>query len=212
VILHQRLVITYDSILKAGFTRTSKESKNGGLTEMNHAPASGAPFVKDSHWARTFILTITHEFYITHEPFLDWSPESTVFLAMVQHVFNLSFPNIVYTISAHDHVATTVCAYLFGQPSHMKLISQAYDRIKTRKSKIASSVLEVVQKFFDKAAFRDKPEKIRKYVHWALRPDGPVYYERPTPQECRADQAHSDYVVSFMLVCNGTVFDMISAT
>jgi hypothetical protein len=106
----------------------------------------------------------------------------------------------------------TVCAYLFGQSSHTKLISQAYDGVKTQKSKIASSVLEVVRKFFDKAAFRDKPEKICEYVHWTLRPDGPTYYERPTPQECRADWAHSDYVVSFVLICNGTVFDVISAT
>lgn len=87
---------------------------------------------------------------------------------------------------------------------------QAYDRIKSRKSKIASSVLAEIQKFFDKTVFRDKPEKIREYVRWALRPDGPAYYETPTPQECRADRTHSDYIVGFMLL-HSAVFDMLSA-
>ena len=94
--------------------KTLKKSKNGGLTETtDHAPGPSAPFVKDNCWARTFIPMITHAFYITHEPFLDWSLESTVFLVTVQHVFNLLFPNVIYTISTHNHVATTVCAYLF---------------------------------------------------------------------------------------------------
>lgn len=71
----------------------------------------GARFVKDNRWARTFIPTITHMFYTTREPFLDWTPESTVFIATVQRVFNLCFPNITFTVSAHDRIATTVRAY-----------------------------------------------------------------------------------------------------
>ncbi|KAI9436780.1 hypothetical protein F5148DRAFT_1294502 [Russula earlei] len=62
---------------------------------------------------------------------------------------------------------------------------QAYNRIKTRKSKIASSILTEIQKFFDKMMFHNKPEKIREYVRWALSPGGPAYYKMPTPQECR---------------------------
>lgn len=82
------------------------------------------------------------------------------------------------------------------------MIPQAYNRIKTRKSKLASDVLAVIQKFFDETAFRDKPEKIRQYVRWALKPDGPAYYESPTPQECKADRTHTDYIVGFTLLPN----------
>ena len=77
-------------------------------------------------------------------------------------------------------------------------ISQAYDRIKTRKSKIASAVLALVQEFFDMAAFRDKPEKIREYVRWAVRPDGPAYYASPTPQDSRFSRDHPNYIVRFL--------------
>lgn len=97
-------------------SKTSEASKKQGRmeTQTDSAPqAGGAVFVKDNRWARTFVPTITHAFYVTREPFLDWSPESTVFLATVQHIFNLSFPNAVYTVSAHDQVIKTVCTYYF---------------------------------------------------------------------------------------------------
>ena len=103
-------------------SKAPKAPKNQGCTETNSVP--GALFVKDDRWARTFIPTITHAFYMTHDPFLDWSPESAVFLAMVQRVFNLSFPNVIYTVFARDRVAVTVCAYFFlGQLLLMNLIS-----------------------------------------------------------------------------------------
>ena len=50
--------------------------------------------LNDHHWKRTFIPTLTHALYVSHEPFVDWSVESPAFLATVQKVFNLSFPNI----------------------------------------------------------------------------------------------------------------------
>jgi hypothetical protein len=155
--------------------------------------------------------TITHEFYITREPFLEWTPESEAFIATVQHVFNLSFPNVSHTISVGDRIALTVRVYFLPLLHHYSMIPQAYDRIKTRKSKIASSVLVLVQEFFDRTAFRDKQDKIREYVRWAVRPDGPAYYANPTPQDCRVNHAHPDYIVRFKLP-NNAVFDMRSAT
>ena len=84
------------------------EPANTGNAEESDMP--GTRFVKDSRWAKVFIPTITHAFYTTREPFLDWAPESEVFIATVQRVFNLSFPNVVYTISAGNRVVLTVCA------------------------------------------------------------------------------------------------------
>jgi hypothetical protein len=92
-------------------SKTSEALKKQGRTETDSAP--GALFVKDNRWARTFVPTISHAFYMTREPFLDWSPESAVFLATVQRVFNMSFPNVVYTVSARDQVVMTVCTYCF---------------------------------------------------------------------------------------------------
>jgi hypothetical protein len=74
---------------------------------------------------------------------------------------------------------------------------QAYQRVKSRKSKVASGVLEAVKKFFEKDEFANKPHEIRDYAHWALKPDGPAYYKVPTPKSCKVDRNHPDYVVSF---------------
>jgi len=60
----------------------------------------------------------------------------------------------------------------------------------------------MIQKFFDETAFWDKPDKICQYVHWALKPNGPAYYESPTPQECKANCTHMDYIVGFALLPN----------
>ena len=164
-------------------------------TNTDNAP--GARFVKDSRWAKVFIPTITHELYTTREPFLDWTPESEIFIATVQRVFNLSFPNVTYTISAGDCIVLIVCT--FSCFITYSMTTQAYDRLKMRKSKIASSVLALVKEFFDQTAFRDKPEKIHEYVHWAVRPDGPAYYASPTPQDCRVNHSHHDYIVCFLI-------------
>jgi hypothetical protein len=55
-----------------------------------------------------FIPTITHALYISREPFVDWTTDSKTFLATVQKAFNLSFPNVKYTLSASDAVTKTV--------------------------------------------------------------------------------------------------------
>jgi hypothetical protein len=65
-------------------------------------------FLQDPRWAKVFIPTITHAFYVTHEPFLDWTPESAAFLTTVQHVFDLSFPNVTFVLTDDDGIVDTV--------------------------------------------------------------------------------------------------------
>lgn len=71
--------------------------------------------------------------------------------------------------------------------------------MKTRRSKIASEVLTLVKTFFERVEFKDKPEKIRDYVHWALRSGGPAYYETPVPKSSKFRKEDPDYVVSLFL-------------
>ncbi len=54
--------------------------------------------------------------------------------------------------------------------------NQAYQRMKSRKSLLASGILDSIKKFFESAEFAGRPDKIREYVLWALRPGGPAYY------------------------------------
>ncbi|KAF8235146.1 hypothetical protein L208DRAFT_1258301, partial [Tricholoma matsutake] len=134
-------------------------------------------FLRDGRWARVFTPTITHALYISREPFLEWTSESPVFLATVQHIFNISFSNVTLVLSAKD-----------------PLLETAYKRVKSRKSMLASSILDAIKKFFETAEFADQPQKIRAYVRWALKPDGPAYYQIPTPQSCKADRNDPNYI------------------
>ena len=71
--------------------------------------------------------------------------------------------------------------------------------MRTQKSKIASDVLTLVKTFFNSAEFRNRPEKIRDYVRWALGTGGPAYYENPVPVSCTLSRDDPDYPVSFFL-------------
>ena len=73
--------------------------------------------------------------------------------------------------------------------------NQAYQRIKSRKSLLASGILDSIKKFFASAEFAARPDKIREYVLWALRPGGPAYYGIPTPQEYRVKPDNPNYKV-----------------
>jgi hypothetical protein len=50
--------------------------------------------------------------------------------------------------------------------------------------------------FFEKPEFANQPQKVRDYVYWALKPDGPAYYQVPTPKSCMVDRNHPNYIVS----------------
>ena len=43
--------------------------------------------------------------------------------------------------------------------------------------------------------FLDQREKIREYVRWTLRGDGPAYYQVPTPQTCNVARDDPGYIV-----------------
>ena len=63
----------------------------------------------DYRWKCIFLPTLTHALYISCEPFVDWTIDSPAFLATVQNVFNLSFPNIDVALSAKDKLTDMVC-------------------------------------------------------------------------------------------------------
>lgn len=72
-------------------------------------------FLDDSRWARIFLPTITHALYISRNPFVDWTSDSETYLATVQRVFNLTFPNVMVMLSLGDDVVDTVNCHGFYQ-------------------------------------------------------------------------------------------------
>jgi hypothetical protein len=66
-------------------------------------------FLKDRRWARVFIPTLTHAFYISREAFTDFTLDSPKFIETVQNVFNISFPNADFSLTSNDEVVKAVC-------------------------------------------------------------------------------------------------------
>ncbi|KAN0135021.1 hypothetical protein V8E53_007139 [Lactarius tabidus] len=130
----------------------------------------------DARWTHVFLPTLTHALYVSDHPFTDWTWGSSQLIDTIQTVFNLSFTNISYVLNPEDRV-----------------IKAAYDRMKTRRSKLANEILVVVKTFFDSAEFRDQPERVREYVRWALRLGGPAYYETPVPLSCKLRKDDPNY-------------------
>ncbi|KAF8802531.1 hypothetical protein BYT27DRAFT_6764428 [Phlegmacium glaucopus] len=163
--------------LKKPAASTTEPSAATAGGSSNGASDIATQFLQDPRWAKVFIPTITHAFYVSREPFLEWTPEAPAFLATVQRVFNMSFLNVTFTLTADNVIVNT-----------------AYQRLKSRKSKIASGTLNTVKVFFEKPEFAGQPEKIREYVRWALRGDGPAYYRIPTPKVCTVNRDHPNYI------------------
>ena len=69
----------------------------------------------------------------------------------------------------------------------------------SRKSKLASGILEAITRFFNSSDFINQPMKIRDYVRWAIR-DGPAYYKFPTPQASKVVPGTAGYQVIIFLV------------
>ena len=63
----------------------------------------------DYRWKCSFLPTLTHALYISHEPFVDWMIDSPAFLATMQNVFNLLFPYIDVALTVKDKLTVTVC-------------------------------------------------------------------------------------------------------
>ncbi|KAH8980200.1 hypothetical protein EDB86DRAFT_2813877 [Lactarius hatsudake] len=153
-----------------------KDSKRFTEAQPNTHPDIARQCLDDSRWTRIFLPTLSHTLYISDHPFTDWTRESSALVETVQVAFELSFTNISYTLSAQDGI-----------------VKAAYDRMKTRRSKIASDVLMLVKTFFERAEFKDQPEKIKDYVHWALKAGGPAYYENPVPKSSKLRKDDPNY-------------------
>ncbi|KAF8816911.1 hypothetical protein BYT27DRAFT_7333125 [Phlegmacium glaucopus] len=63
----------------------------------------------------------------------------------------------------------------------------------TRKSLIASTVIDAIKKLFTTSEYEGQPAKIKGYAQRALRPDGAAYYTEPTPNECKATPGEPGY-------------------
>ncbi|KAF8256712.1 hypothetical protein EI94DRAFT_1820795 [Lactarius quietus] len=100
---------------------------------------------------------MNHVLYLSNQPFTDWTLNLTPSSQLLKQ--SQSFiHNITYTLSLQDAVS--------------------------KRSKIASDVLQLVKTFFEGPQFENR-EDIKAYVFWALWSGGPAYYKTPILKSCR---------------------------
>jgi hypothetical protein len=68
--------------------------------------------------------------------------------------------------------------------------------MKTKRSKIASDILKLVKIYFEGPEFKDRPDKVKDYILWALQAGGPVYYEYPVLKLAVLKKGNPAYLVS----------------
>ena len=152
-------------------------------------------WTRDSQWTTTFIPSLTQLLYTSHKPFKDFKRDSAAFRDAVQDAFDVSFPHIEYALQSDDTLVGEVWICFFSVCYILILNTQACKRLNTQQSKIASDVLDKVKQFFKDCDFADNPESIRDYTLWAVRSDGPGFYEGPTPRQCTYPRGHANYIV-----------------
>ena len=137
-------------------------------------------------------------FFASQRPFQDFINNSPAFIAIAQEALNATHPNISHKVIAGDAIVTTVSSTcIFGTHDLKRYpTKQAFDRLKSKRSLIASEALKLVKKYFEANNFIDKSEDVKKHVWWALRPDGLAYQACPTPIDCPPDRTSPLYVVS----------------
>ncbi|KAH9051366.1 hypothetical protein EDB83DRAFT_2397699 [Lactarius deliciosus] len=134
-------------------------------------------FILQRTWAKVFLPSLMYQFFISKGPFQDFTNNSPAFIALVQEAFNATHPNVSYTVAAGDVIVTT-----------------SFERLKSKRSLIASEALKHVKKYFEGDRFKDRPEDVKNHVWWALRPDGLAYQAFPTPIDCPFDRKSPQYI------------------
>lgn len=187
---------------KVSRSKTKKQSSIPPQTAAGSKQKHGAgslqllptTFTKDATWKVTFLPSLSHSFYVSHEPLKHFKRASDELLTLIQAVFDLSFPHVRYQVTKGDTILITVCL-LDVFMTHSNPPGQAYSRIKTKRSLISADALKAVTHFFTAKEYVGKPALIKEYARWALRGDGPAYNLYPTPSECTVPPTDSAYIV-----------------
>jgi hypothetical protein len=91
--------------------RATTQDQYKGL-HLEGAACTNAPsaqyFVAHSTWSKVFLPTLLHLFFISGQPFQDFTNNTPTFVAIVQEAFNATHPNISFAVIARDTIVTTV--------------------------------------------------------------------------------------------------------
>jgi hypothetical protein len=60
-------------------------------------------------WKNRFLPTLTHALWVSPEPFKHYRQQASEFLAIIQEVFDISFPLVAFAVKDTDKIVIEVC-------------------------------------------------------------------------------------------------------
>ncbi|KAJ2915195.1 hypothetical protein MD484_g5207, partial [Candolleomyces efflorescens] len=148
-----------------------------GTVVVDHLPDFAT---RDGRWRMKFLPALYNLLYVSANPFSGFMLASTEFVAMVQKLINITYPEVTYT--AHHK----------EEPFHLL----AYNRINERRGAIARHAVKVVAAqvaSFSKDENGDSAEGA-EWLRWARRARGPLYWADPSPAWCTGPSDEAGFV------------------
>ena len=85
-----------------------EEERIADVKRTTNCPDIVRDCLHDFRWTRVFLQTLNHALYVSDQPFIDWCWGSYSFRTTIQGVFDISFPNISYTVTEEDDIMKAV--------------------------------------------------------------------------------------------------------
>lgn len=89
--------------------RAAVRSQGGDPSSQVLISAPNAEFfVLHDTWAKNFLPTLMHLFFVSEDPFQGFAKDKPPFIAIVQRAFDATHPHVSFTVTAGDDIVTAV--------------------------------------------------------------------------------------------------------
>ncbi|RXW16237.1 hypothetical protein EST38_g9617 [Candolleomyces aberdarensis] len=166
----------------------SENGEGGRLTANDVRTTDLPPFLEARNkWKAVFLPSLYHTFFLSMEIFDAFRSSSPEFLETVQELIDLIYPESRYVLAEA------------GDP----IVLTAYNRISIIRSQVASYAVTIIQEHMretfrlqDRHAAPDY-HNAHSWLLWARQlAFSPLFFEVPTPLECRVPQDDPAFIVS----------------
>ena len=159
------------------------------------------PAFIEEKWTSIILPTLYHCFFASKDSFGSFTARSDKLVDHVRGALELVFPHHTYEINGHSKVVKDVrfCGFYDRIVTYIA-VSQTCARIAEKRSLFGIKAIAVVDAFFNDPKYHGKPDRIRLYVGWALRKNGPALFLKPAPMESELNEDEVGYIVSCSLL------------
>jgi hypothetical protein len=84
---------------------------------------------------------------------------------------------------------------------------KAYNHVNEKQSSLGANAVDVIAKHLQCLEYG--PADVKVWCRWAKQVDGPIFYEKPTPQSCTFNNKDEDYIIRGSVTSCFAVCDLI---